>query len=304
MTNKELEKRVDELERKVDGLVTAMTRQGECLKECYNSISELDETIEILKDKLRIVYIQTKKEELEDKKPHHDFKVGDRVQFKSWKEMEEEFGLDGDGDIHLGKTNFVKRMKYLCGTYATIKHITDDEYIALSNFTAKTPERASRADNDWTFTKDMLKPVTDEPKCKFNVGDKVRVKDNDIFFGGKSVTILQLPDKVDDRYMVSHEFGPIDFFEEKHLEPYTEPRWTFTDDEKAILRNLPAEYKWIARDKAGFVDVYKSKPYKDEEIAEWIEGCGECFAISNFYNHLFQSIKWEDEVACEFRKYL
>ena len=287
MTNKELEKRVDELERKVDGLVTAMTRQGECLKECYNSISELDETIEILKDKLRIVYIQTKKEELEDKKPHHDFKVGDRVQFKSWKEMEEEFGLDGDGDIHLGKTNFVKRMKYLCGTYATIKHITDDEYIALSNFTAKTPERASRADNDWTFTKD-------EPKCKFNVGDKVKWESSD-----KPVTIVEITQD-HTRLLIQLWNRAQTWVYEHELEPYTEPRWTFTDDEKVILRNLPEKCKWIARDSCGGLYIFFEKPSKDD--SDW-DYDHDALDFERF-EHLFQSIKWTDDEPCEFRKFI
>ena len=29
------------------------------------------------------------------------FRVGDKVKFKSWQEMEEEFGLDDDGDIDI-----------------------------------------------------------------------------------------------------------------------------------------------------------------------------------------------------------
>ena len=62
-----------------------------------------------------------------------------------------------------------------------------------------------------------------------------------------------------------------------------------TEDEKAILRNLPKEYKWIARDLSGMVYIFIERPEKGQAI--WY-GCGQ--PMIPFY-HLFQFIKWEDD---------
>ena len=62
-----------------------------------------------------------------------------------------------------------------------------------------------------------------------------------------------------------------------------------TEDEKVILRNLPKEYKWIARDSDGRLYIYASKPKKGITIWKDIG----LPVIS--YDHLFQFIKWEDE---------
>ena len=61
-----------------------------------------------------------------------------------------------------------------------------------------------------------------------------------------------------------------------------------TEDEKAILRNLPQYYKWIARDGNGVVCLYPDKPHKSKTI--W-DSYGALFP----FHHLFQFIKWEDE---------
>lgn len=62
-----------------------------------------------------------------------------------------------------------------------------------------------------------------------------------------------------------------------------------TEDEKAILRNSPKEYKWIARDLSGMVYIFIERPEKGQAI--WY-GCGQ--PMIPFY-HLFQFIKWEDD---------
>ena len=62
-----------------------------------------------------------------------------------------------------------------------------------------------------------------------------------------------------------------------------------TEDEKVILRNLPKEYKWIARDLSGMVYIFIERPEKGQAI--WY-GCGQ--PMIPFY-HLFKFIKWEDE---------
>ena len=71
-----------------------------------------------------------------------------------------------------------------------------------------------------------------------------------------------------------------------------------TEDEKAILRNLPKEYKWIARDLSGMVYIFIERPEKGQAI--WY-GCGQ--PMIPFY-HLFQFIKWEDEEPYSIEKLL
>lgn len=63
-----------------------------------------------------------------------------------------------------------------------------------------------------------------------------------------------------------------------------------SDAERVILENLDKEYKWIARDDKGGLYLYQHKPYKKD-------GCWWDSTIIRFefYNHLFQFIKWEDE---------
>ena len=62
-----------------------------------------------------------------------------------------------------------------------------------------------------------------------------------------------------------------------------------TGAEKEILRNLPKEYKWIARDKNGSIFLYIDKPVKRNF---WFDDFG---TIRLPFDHLFQFIKWEDE---------
>ena len=66
------------------------------------------------------------------------------------------------------------------------------------------------------------------------------------------------------------------------------PQPKLTEDEKAILRNVPQYYKWIARDGNGVVCLYPDKPHKSKTI--W-DSYGTLFP----FHHLFQFIQWEDE---------
>lgn len=65
-----------------------------------------------------------------------------------------------------------------------------------------------------------------------------------------------------------------------------------SEDEKVILRNIPKEYKYIARDKSGLLYVYKDKPQKTKYYWESSKGDVENLMV---FNHLFECIKWEDE---------
>ena len=81
------------------------------------------------------------------------------------------------------------------------------------------------------------------------------------------------------------------------------PQWTFTEDERVILMNLPKRWVWIARDSDGNLWLYKSKPKLEEEWEYWdTDDIAECHL--NLYGHLFKNIQWSDEEPCEFRKYL
>lgn len=66
-----------------------------------------------------------------------------------------------------------------------------------------------------------------------------------------------------------------------------------TDDERAILRNLPNEYKYIARDSRGELYLYGNmKPQKNISDV-WVSGgYSKKFDL---FKHLFQFITWEDE---------
>lgn len=64
-------------------------------------------------------------------------------------------------------------------------------------------------------------------------------------------------------------------------------------DEKVILRNLPEEFKYIARDSNTDIFIYKTKPTK--KLSAWVNTITSNTAPLNLYNHLFQFIKWEDD---------
>ena len=58
---------------------------------------------------------------------------------------------------------------------------------------------------------------------------------------------------------------------------------------KAILRNVPKHYEWIARDIDGHLYIYASKPKKGLTI--WVDTGLPMVS----FDHLFRFIKWEDE---------
>jgi len=75
------------------------------------------------------------------------YKVGDRVKIKSWKEMEEKYGIDSDGDIDLPESSFVTNMKKYCGKVMTISDVDDyfNEY------------HMKEDDGSWIWTNKMIK---------------------------------------------------------------------------------------------------------------------------------------------------
>lgn len=193
----------------------------------------------------KIIELTNRLEKLEKRQTQkYEFKVGDRVQFKSWEEMEREFGLDDDGDINI-PMGFLKSMKFLCGTYATIEGLYKDSSMeVMVDLIDSTCNEDSF--NDYEYTLSMLKPAVNEPKY-----------------------------------------------------------WKFTEDEKVILRNLPKEYNWIARDNdEDILYIYTRKPEKEKGGYYWV--CDEKDNLCHLkaFNHLFQTIQWDDAEPCEFRKFI
>ena len=74
----------------------------------------------------------------------------------------------------------------------------------------------------------------------------------------------------------------------------------FTDEESCILRNIDKKYKWITRDKVdrdeydnyGNLNIYLGKP-NNKSTVSWLPS--DIYCEFHGYNHLFQSIQWEDE---------
>lgn len=71
----------------------------------------------------------------------------------------------------------------------------------------------------------------------------------------------------------------------KHEEP------TITEDEKAILRNLPADYEWIARDGDSKLYIYQDKPEKHEFVWFGARNHRSLEALS----HLFKIVRSKDD---------
>lgn len=72
--------------------------------------------------------------------------------------------------------------------------------------------------------------------------------------------------------------------------------------EKIILENLEPKFKYIARDRNGFLWIYSHCPKRVEEYGFWeIVSFSTSSKNFSFYQHLFKSIKWEDEKPYKFR---
>lgn len=113
----------------------------------------------------------------------YKFKVGDRVQFKTWEEMEKEFKSDSYGI--LCDNDFTLKMRHLCGTQATIESIDGDSCVKLKDFTAI-------GDIDWGYSTDMIKPY----KPKKEVNDQQDVIDYGMQRLGINKIVLPQQEKV------------------------------------------------------------------------------------------------------------
>lgn len=58
-----------------------------------------------------------------------EYKVGDRVRIKTWDKMINEYGVDNDGDIVVGRDFYVlKSMKEYCGNIYVIRNVQNISY--------------------------------------------------------------------------------------------------------------------------------------------------------------------------------
>ena len=64
-------------------------------------------------------------------------------------------------------------------------------------------------------------------------------------------------------------------------------------DEKTILRIIPKTFKWIVRSQERCLLLYEEKPQKTRYF--WESSLGNVESLMVF-NHLFEYIKWEDEL--------
>ena len=79
----------------------------------------------------------------------------------------------------------------------------------------------------------------------------------------------------------------------KWLEEEAKPeKKQFSADELAIMKSINTKFNFIARDENGSLFVYMSMPLKNNAASVWLDDiyCEE-FCV---FNHLFQSIRWED----------
>lgn len=68
-------------------------------------------------------------------------------------------------------------------------------------------------------------------------------------------------------------------------------RKQFTDDELCILRQVPKENQWCARNKGEILYLFIDKPTKND-YGSWV---GDDFEYLGVFNHLFQCIKSDDD---------
>ena len=82
-------------------------------------------------------------------------KKGKVVQIKDWKSMEDEFGVDRDGDIDC-PISFTRQMLPLCGRTITITSEMQRSYNSHGYFLVYDENAQS-----WMMTDDMIEPVED-----------------------------------------------------------------------------------------------------------------------------------------------
>lgn len=93
----------------------------------------------------------------------------------------------------------------------------------------------------------------------------------------------------------NHDWDIMKVYEDYTLKKVLWERKEFvvSTDEKTILRILPKQFKWIARSDENTLLLYEEKPQKTRYY--WDSSKGDVENLMAF-NHLFEYIKWEDEL--------
>ena len=131
-------------------------------------------------------------------------------------------------------------------------------------------------------SEDLLKAMGLKLNDKINFNGSIgKVYNDDVF--GISILYRNQVLKIESLFGIDYEI--------------IQPKPTLTEDEKVILRNLPKDYKWIARDKDGKLFTYKTKPEKMilDGVYAYEDEVDEDYLTLKPIAHLFKLVKWEDE---------
>lgn len=134
----------------LEGVITAFETEEEGEVPCYviidnpiikRSVSGRMEPYHISTD---MIYKCRKRKETAQRAPN-DIRVGDRVRFKTWEEMQREYG--GSESCIDCAFAFTDSMRYLCGTEATVTRIGGDGQLFLNPATF------------WSISTDMVRRI-------------------------------------------------------------------------------------------------------------------------------------------------
>lgn len=93
------------------------------------------------------------------------FHPGDRVVFRDWDDMAEEFGTDGDSVIRV-PLSFTKDMRHLCGREFTVRKCGTGVHVYLEESTA-----APGSSREWSISTGMLRLAGEDWDDGFSAGD-------------------------------------------------------------------------------------------------------------------------------------
>ena len=103
-----------------------------------------------------------------------------------------------------------------------------------------------------------------------------------------------------------NDYNIVKVYEDYTCQKVLWERLQLTNDEKALLRCLPKEIKYLARDEDGQLWCFETKPFKETEYGgywDYKPNTNESYELSIF-NHLFQFVKWENEEATSIEELL
>jgi len=250
-----------------------------------------------------------------------DLKVGDRVRIRSWEEMEKEFEVSDDGDKIYCELSFVKGMKHLYGRTAIVKSI-DEGYVELTDWSNKDGDmiwvfsadmlELAEAKENTSFTKKDLKfgmivelrkgvKCLIHPERNYSYVFEESIKDYLIDHLPEGILFHNLLNGVLEIHLgcltndLRENSGISSYDIIRVYKDYTlkEVLWErkevpqLSDEAISLLKLLPKEYKWIAKDKSNSVWVYEEKP--NLVSGDWnLTSCR--YKSFNLFRHLFEDL--------------